>query len=60
MAAGRYSEAQRALVHDLAELARAELIEVQAWPLDEGWETWRPPEEWDEPLSLPASLALPS
>jgi hypothetical protein len=60
VAAGRYTEEQGALVHDLAELARAEVIERRAWPLDEGWESWRPPQEWDEPLSLPASLALPS
>jgi hypothetical protein len=60
VAAGRYTEEQGALVHDLAELARAELVEAHAWPLDEGWEGWRPPAEWDEPLSLPASLALPS
>lgn len=57
---GRYSEEQGALVHDLAELARAELIDPRAWPLDEDWESWRPPVGWDEPLSLPASLALPS
>jgi Protein of unknown function (DUF402) len=54
--AGRYTEEQGALVHDLAELARAELIDPGAWPLDEGWETWRPPEEWDEPLALPRDV----
>ena len=57
---GRYSDEQGALVRDLADVARHELIDPRAWPLDEDWETWRPPEEWDEPLSLPASLALPS
>jgi hypothetical protein len=57
---GRYTDEQGALVRDLAELARSELIDPRAWPLDEDWETWRPPAGWDEPLSLPASLALPS
>ena len=36
------------------------VIAPGAWPLDEGWETWRPPAGWDEPLWLPASVALPS
>jgi hypothetical protein len=60
LAAGRYTSAQIEVVRAIADQARRELIEPRAWPLDEGWETWRPPEEWDEPLSLPASLALPS
>ena len=25
---------------------------VNAWPLDEGWEAWRPPPEWDRPLTF--------
>ncbi len=54
--AGRYTEEQGALVRDLADLARRELIEPRAWPLDEDWEDWRPPEEWDEPLSLSAPV----
>ncbi len=54
--AGRYTDQQRALVLDIAEQARAELIEPRAWPLDEGWETWRPPEKWDQPLSLPPDV----
>jgi Protein of unknown function (DUF402) len=53
---GRYTEDQRALVHDLAELARAELIDPRAWPLDEGWESWRPPPAWEEPLHLPSGV----
>jgi hypothetical protein len=59
-AAGWCTPEQAAVIHDLAEQARAELIQPRAWPLDEGWETWRPPDGWDEPLSLPASVALPS
>jgi hypothetical protein len=58
--AGRYTEEQGALVRDLADQARSELIDARSWPLDEGWEDWRPPEAWDEPLSLPTSVALPS
>jgi hypothetical protein len=51
---------QAAVIHDVVEWARSELIEPRAWPLDEGWESWRPPQGWDEPLSLPPSVALPS
>jgi len=54
--AGRYTEDQGSLVRDLAELARAEMVQPRAWPLDEGWETWRPPAGWDEPLSLPPDV----
>ncbi|WP_151084198.1 DUF402 domain-containing protein [Nocardioides cynanchi] len=57
---GKFTATQGAVIRDVAELARAELIEPRAWPLDEGWETWRPPEGWDEPLTLPASVALRS
>lgn len=59
-AVGWCTPEQAAVVHDVAEWARAELIDPRAWPLDEGWESWRPPPGWDEPLSLPASVALPS
>lgn len=58
--AGRYTRGQGALVRDLADQARRELIDPHAWPLDEGWEAWRPPDGWDAPLALPASLALPT
>jgi hypothetical protein len=53
---GRYTAAQEAVVRELAEQARAELIEPRAWPLDEGWEAWRPPSGWDEPLTLPTDV----
>jgi hypothetical protein len=59
-AAGWCTPEQAVVIHDIAEQARAELIDPRAWPLDEGWEDWRPPEAWDEPLSLPTSVALPS
>ena len=54
--AGCYTEEQESLVLDLAEQARAELIEPRAWPLDEDWESWQPPPDWDEPLSLPGDI----
>jgi hypothetical protein len=59
-ASGKVTAEQASVIQDAADLARRELIEPAAWPLDEGWESWRPPEAWDEPLSLPASVALPS
>jgi hypothetical protein len=55
MAAGWYSPEQGKTIRAIAEWARAELIEPHAWPLDEGWEDWRPPPGWDEPLSLPSA-----
>ena len=36
----------------LADRARAELVEAWAWPLDEEWESWRPPADTDRPLML--------
>jgi hypothetical protein len=54
--AGRYTTEQTNVVRGIAEQARAELIVPGAWPLDEGWEGWRPPPEWDEPLTLPAGV----
>ncbi len=60
VAAGWYTRAQAAVIHEIAEQARAELIEPRAWPLDEGWEDWRPPPGGDDPLAIPASIALPS
>lgn len=58
--AGKVTSEQAEVIRDAGEQARAELIEPHSWPLDEGWESWRPPDGWDEPLSLPVSLALPS
>jgi hypothetical protein len=57
VAAGKFTPQQAAVIDDVAEQARAELIEPRAWPLDEGWESWRPPAGWDEPLRLPAHVA---
>jgi hypothetical protein len=54
--AGRYSPRQAQVVHDIAEQARREQIDPRTWPLDEGWEDWRPPAGWDEPLTLPAHV----
>jgi hypothetical protein len=53
VAAGAYSVAQARSIHDIAEQARREQLDPRAWPLDEGWEDWRPPAGWDEPLALP-------
>jgi uncharacterized protein DUF402 len=53
VAAGRLTPAQGAVIDDIAEQARRDLVDPRAWPLDEGWEDWRPPPSWDEPLTLP-------
>lgn len=54
--AGRFTSEQAQVVRDIAEQARGEQIDPRAWPLDEGWEEWRPPAGWDEPLALPESV----
>ena len=59
VAAGRFTPEQGAVVEAIGRQARAELLQPRAWPLDEDWESWRPPPEWDEPLSLPAELLPP-
>ena len=51
---GAYSAPQAAAVREAAEQARHDLVAPRAWPLDEGWETWRPPAEWDAPLTFAA------
>jgi uncharacterized protein DUF402 len=56
VAAGKFTPEQGAVVHDIAEQARHDLIDPRAWPLGEGWETWRPPPAWDEPLALPEDV----
>ncbi len=53
VAGGAYSAEQGAAVREAAEQARHELVVPRAWPLDEGWEAWRPPPAWDEPLAWP-------
>ena len=60
VAAGWCTTAQAQAIRAAAEQARAEMIEPWAWPLDEGWDSWRPDPPYDEPLLIPASLALPS
>lgn len=50
---GRYTADQGATIRAIGDLARYELGHLRSWPLDEGWEDYRPPPEWDEPLSLP-------
>lgn len=56
VAAGRLTPEQGEVVRAIAEQARAELIDPRAWPLDEGWEDWRPPHDWDAPLHLPPAV----
>jgi hypothetical protein len=60
VALGTFTAEQGEVVRAIAEQARAELIEPRAWPLDECWEDWRPDPAYDEPLTLPSSIALPS
>ena len=55
-AAGRFTDGQAEVIARLADQCRRELVEPRAWPLDEGWEDWRPPASYDEPLALPDDL----
>lgn len=50
---GYLSAEQREQILALAEQVRREVIEPRAWPFDEGWDSWRPPPGWEEPLTLP-------
>ena len=50
---GRYTSEQGDTIRAVGALAAHELGHLGGWPLDEGWESWRPPPDWDEPLSLP-------
>jgi hypothetical protein len=54
--AGWCTAEQGEVIRAIAERARREQIDLRAWPLDEGWEDWSPPPEWDEPLELPPSV----
>lgn len=60
VAVGKFTPVQGSVIRDIAEQARRELVDPRAWPLDEGWEDWEAPAEWDEPLTLPSWIALPS
>lgn len=52
-ATGWFSAEQGAAIRGLGERARHELVDPRAWPLDEAWESWRPPPGWAGPLVLP-------
>ncbi|MBB2923990.1 DUF402 domain-containing protein [Cellulomonas cellasea] len=52
---GAMSPALAAWVRAQGERA-ARLVERRGWPLDAGWESWRPPAGWDEPLPLPEGV----
>ena len=54
---GRLSAEQDDAVRAIGEQAAYELGHLRSWPLDEDWESYRPPAEWNEPLVLPG---LPS
>ena len=60
VAVGKFTPVQGSVIRDIAEQARRELVDPRAWPLDEGWEDWEAPAEWDEPLTLPSWIAWPS
>ncbi|WP_457208317.1 DUF402 domain-containing protein [Nocardioides sp. P5_C9_2] len=50
--AGLFTAEQAGALLALADRVRAELVEARAWPLDEEWESWRPPTDMDRPLML--------
>jgi hypothetical protein len=50
---GRFSTEQGDVVRAIGGQAANELGRLRSWPLDEDWESYRPPAEWDEPLTLP-------
>jgi hypothetical protein len=50
---GRFSTEQGAVVRAIGEQAANELGHLRSWPLDEDWESYRPPAAWNEPLTLP-------
>jgi hypothetical protein len=54
--AGWCSREQARAIRAIADHARRQLIAPRAWPLDDGWESWQPSADWDEPLSLPERL----
>jgi hypothetical protein len=56
---GVYTPEQAAAIREIAARAHHDLVAPRAWPLDEGWETWRPPAAWAGPLTLPET-AFPS
>ena len=53
VAGGRSTAEQGAAIRAIGKQAGYELGHLRSWPLDEGWESYRPPPEWDEPLALP-------
>jgi len=53
---GLFSDEQAEAITALADVCRRDLVDPRAWPLDEGWESWRPPPGWDEPLALPDGM----
>lgn len=55
-AAGRFHPTQADVIRALADRVRTEVVAPRAWPLDEDWESWRPPPEIDRPLTLPDHL----
>ena len=50
---GRFTQEQADVVRAIGKQAAHELGHLRSWPLGEGWESYRPPAGWDEPLTLP-------
>jgi hypothetical protein len=47
---GLYDAAMADEVRAIGDLARVDLVDARAWPLDEEWTTWRPPADWATPV----------
>ena len=56
--AGHFAEEQADVIRSLVDRVLHELVGPRAWPLDEDWESWRPPPEIDHPLTLPDHLEI--
>lgn len=52
---GRFTAHQAEAIRALADHAGEDFIVSGAWPLDEGWDTWTPSPDLNEPFDLPAS-----
>ena len=50
---GRSTPEQGDVIRAIGAFAAHELGHLGGWPLDEDWESWRPPSGWDEALALP-------
>lgn len=53
VAQGRCTSGERDAVRALADHACRNLLDGDAWPMNEGWQTWRPDAASDTPIPLP-------